>query len=233
MAEKQGHLNGTYYGPAVPPKQHSYLRPGRGGGCACGCGCCLLKLIFDLVLTVVVAVGLLALIFWLIFRPNLVKFHVTDAELTQFNLTTGNTLLNYNLNLNLTIRNPNRRIGIYYDRIEARVFYGGQRFDSQYLTPFYQGHKNTTTLSQAFEGQQVVVLGSGGLSDFNSETAAGVYEIDMRLYLRVRFKLGRIKTFRIKPRIKCGLKVPLSSSSSSATTAFQTEKCDIDWRIFR
>ncbi|KAF8038893.1 hypothetical protein BT93_B1445 [Corymbia citriodora subsp. variegata] len=231
MAEKQGHLNGAYYGPAVPPKQNSYLRPGRGGGCACGCGCCLLKLIFNLVLTVVVTVGLLALLFWLIFRPNLVKFHVTDAELTQFNFTATNTL-NYDLKFNLTIRNPNRRIGIYYDRIEVRPIYGGQRLASEYLTPFYQGHKNTTTLGAEFQGQQLVVLGTSEQSDFSSEQAAGVYDIDMKLYLRVRFKLGKIKTFHIKPRVKCGLKVPLSSSGSAAA-AFQTEKCEIDWRIFR
>ncbi|KAF8006940.1 hypothetical protein BT93_K1054 [Corymbia citriodora subsp. variegata] len=229
MAEKQGHLNGTYYGPAVPTKQHSYFRPGRG--CGCGCGCCLLKLIFNLVLTVVVIVGLLTLLFCLIFRPNLVKFHVTDAELTQFNFTATNTL-SYNLKLNLTIRNPNRRIGIYYDQIEARAIYGGERFDSEYMTPFYQGHKNTTTLSAAFQGQQLVMLGTSEQSDFNSEKAAGIYDIDMMLYLRVRFKLGKIKTFRIKPRVKCGLKIPVSSSGSAATT-FQTEKCDIDWRIFR
>ncbi|KAL3715990.1 NDR1/HIN1-like protein 3 [Eucalyptus grandis] len=232
MAEKQPHLNGAYYGPAVPPKKNSYHRPGRGGGCVCGCGCCLLKLIFNLVLTVVVAVGLLALIFWLIFRPNLVKFHVTDAELTQFNFTATNTL-SYDLKLNLTIRNPNRRIGIYYDSIEVRALYEGQRVASNYLTPFYQGHKNTTTLSTAFQGQQVVQLSTSEQSDFNSEQTAGVYDIDMKLYLRVRFKLGKIKTFRIKPRVKCGLKVPLSSSGSAATTTFQTEKCDIDWRIFR
>ncbi|KAI3409455.1 uncharacterized protein J3R85_019281 [Psidium guajava] len=230
MAEKQAHLNGAYYGPAVPPKQHSYLRPGRGGDCGCGCGCCLLKLIFNLILTVVITFGLLAFLFWLIFRPNLVKFHVTDAELTQFNFTTNNNLLNYNLKLNLTIRNPNRRIGIYYDRIEARAFYGGQRFDAEELTKFYQGHKNTTTLSPTFEGQNVVVLGSDETDDFNTQKADGVYKIDMKLYMRVRFKLGKIKTFRIRPRVKCGLKVPLSSSSASA---FQTEKCDIDWRIFR
>ncbi|XP_010037307.2 NDR1/HIN1-like protein 3 [Eucalyptus grandis] len=231
MAEKQAHLNGGYYGPAVPPKQNSYLRPGRSRGCACGCGFCLLKLIFNIVITVVLTVGLLALLFWLIFRPNLVKFHVTNAELTQFNFTTTNNL-SYNLKLNLTIRNPNRRIGIYYDQIEARVLYGGQRLASDYLTPFYQGHKNTTTLSAAFQGQQLVALGTSEQSDFNSEKATGVYDIDMKLYLRVRFKLGKIKTFRIKPRVKCGLKVPLSSLGSAAAT-FQTEKCDIDWRIFR
>ncbi|KAL3715995.1 hypothetical protein ACJRO7_007715 [Eucalyptus globulus] len=198
MAEKQAHLNSAYYGPAVPPKQHSYLRPSRSGGCACGCGFCLLKLIFNIVLTVVITIGLLALLFWLIFPP----------QPRQFNFTATNTL-SYNLKLNLTIRNPNCRIGIYYDRIE-----------------------NTTTLSAAFQGQQLVVLGTSEQSDFNSEKATGVYDIDMKLYLRVRFKLGKIKTFRIKPRVKCGLKVPLSLSGS-ATATFQTEKCNIDWRIFR
>ncbi|KAL3715999.1 hypothetical protein ACJRO7_007719 [Eucalyptus globulus] len=196
----------------MPPKQHSYLRPSRSGGCGCGCGFCLLKLIFNIILTVVITIGLLALLFWLIFPPNLVKFHITDTELTQFNFTATNTL-----SYNLTIRNPNCRIGIYYDRIEVQALYGGQRLASDYLTPFYQGNKNTTTLSAAFQGQQLVVLGTSEQSDFNSEKATG---------------LGKIKTFRIKPRVKCGLKVPLSLSGS-ATATFQTEKCNIDWRIFR
>ncbi|OWM79040.1 NDR1/HIN1-like protein 10 [Punica granatum] len=227
MSEKQAPLNGAYYGPSVPPRK-SYLRPGRSRGC--GCGCCLLTLLLEIIVTVVVIVGLAAFIFWLIFRPNLLKYHVTDAQLTQFNLTTttsNSQQLNYNLRLNLTLRNPNKKIGVYYDRIEARAYYEGQRFHDVTLPKFYQGHKNTTILSPTFEGQRVIVLGSDELSDFNSDKAAGVYDIDVKLYLRVRFKLGKIKTFRFKPKIKCDLKVPVSTAGSASD--FGSTKCDFDW----
>jgi hypothetical protein len=61
-------------------------------------------------------VGLVLLIFWLIFRPKIVKFYVTEASLTQFNLSSNNTLY-YNLALNTTVRNSNKKFGIYYDAV--------------------------------------------------------------------------------------------------------------------
>ncbi|GKV50595.1 hypothetical protein SLEP1_g57298 [Rubroshorea leprosula] len=59
MAEKHSHLNGAYH------------RHGHGSGCGC---CCLLSFLIKLIVTAVIILGLAALIFWLIFRPNIVKF---------------------------------------------------------------------------------------------------------------------------------------------------------------
>ncbi|XVE75875.1 hypothetical protein DITRI_Ditri12bG0126800 [Diplodiscus trichospermus] len=222
MATKEAHLNGAYYGPSVPPATRNYHRPGRGSGC--GCGCCLLKLLFNIIITAVVIIGLAVLIFWLIFRPNRVKFHVTDVSLTEFNLT--NNTLHYNLAVNMTVRNPNKRIGIYYDRIEARAYYEDQRFDMQTLTPFYQGHKNTSFLNPVFSGQHLVTFGGDQTnSEFNEDRTSGIYDIDVKLYLRIRFKVGKIKTGRFKPKISCDLKVPLNATSG----AFKTTKCDLDF----
>jgi len=223
MAEKQSHLNGAYYGPAVPPPTQTYHRHGRGRGCGC---CCLFSFLLKLVVSLVIIIGLAVLIFWLIFRPTNVKFYVTDASLTEFSLT-GNNTLQYNLAVNITVRNPNRKIGIYYDTIEARALYGDQRFDTETLTPFYQGHKTTSYLSTVFSGQHVVI-GSDELTQFNEEKTAGVYSVDVDLYLRIRFKVGKLKTGRVKPEVKCDLKVPLSSTGNSAV-AFESTKCDIDF----
>lgn len=73
-----------------------------------------------------------------------------------------------------------------------------------------------------------MLLGTSELSAFDTEKTAGVYSIDVKLYLRVKFKVGKIKTWRFKPKVECDLKVPLSSSGTSAG-AFQTTKCDIDF----
>jgi hypothetical protein len=48
------------------------------------------------------------------FSPSNLKIHVTDVSLAQFNLTTNNAHLHFNLALNISIRNPNKRIGLYY-----------------------------------------------------------------------------------------------------------------------
>ncbi|KAA8518501.1 hypothetical protein F0562_015975 [Nyssa sinensis] len=235
---KQSHLNGAYYGPSIPSTK-SYHRPGRGGGgggcfsCCCGCLCsCIFNLIFQIVLTAVVIVGIAIVVVWLIFRPNKVKFNVTDATLTEFNISTPtNTTLYYNLALNMTIRNPNKRIGIYYDRIEARAFYQGQRFAATDLQPFYQRHKNTATLNPEFKGQNVVMLGDSELSNYNSEKSSGTYSIDLKLYLRVRFKFGLFKSPKFKPKIECDLKVPLESNGQTSSGTFETTKCHFDWKL--
>ncbi|GLT47705.1 hypothetical protein SLA2020_213760 [Shorea laevis] len=224
MAEKHSQLNGAYYGPAAPPAR-SYHRHGHGAGCG---RCCLLSFLVKLIVTAVIILGLAALIFWLIFRPNIVKFHVTDASLTQFNLSSDNNL-HYKLAANITVRNPNKKIGIYYDRIEANAYYEDQRFATQQLTPFYQGHKNTSYLNPSFQGQKLVLLGADGVSEYNQEKNSGVYSIDVKLNLRVRFKVGKLKTWRFKPKIECDLKVPLSSSDGGLAGGAETTKCKIDF----
>lgn len=221
---KQPHLNGAYYGPSVPP-QTTYHRHGRGRGCGC-CGsllCALLKII----IAIIVIVGIAVLVFWLVVRPHKVKFEVNEATLTEFNLS--NNTLYYDLALNMTIRNPNKRLGIYYDKIEASPYYEDQRLTTITLTPFYQGHKNTTVLEPAFTGQNMVLLSGSELTSYNSENASGVYSVNVKFSLRVRFKLGKIKTPKYKPKVDCDLTVPLSSGSSASTAVFTPTKCDVDY----
>ncbi|WZZ92055.1 hypothetical protein YC2023_120634 [Brassica napus] len=229
-------LNGAYYGPSIPPPRKVSHSHGRGGGGCCGCigdclgccGCCILSVIFNIVITIAILLGIAALIIWLIFRPNAIKFHVADAKLTQFTLGADNNL-RYNLDLNFTIRNPNRRIGVYYDQIEVRGYYGDQRFGNGNVAPFYQGHKNTTEVGSKLEGQGLVVLNGGDRKDLDEDLKSGIYRIDAKLRLRVRFKFGLIKSWRFKPKVRCDLKVPLGSSNVTSGFQFQRTKCDIDF----
>ncbi|KAK9921435.1 hypothetical protein M0R45_029944 [Rubus argutus] len=228
MSEKQAHLNGAYYGPSIPASE-SYHRPRRGGGGGpLGCCCCIFGLVFKLIFTAVVFMGLAFLVFWLIVRPTRVKFHVTDVKLSQFNFSTDSKPSTItSLSTSPIPRNPNKKIGVYYDRIEATALYEGQRLSTVPLTPFYQGYKNQQTfLNPVFKGQQLIV-GSNLLEEFNQQKSAGVYEIEMKIYLRIRFKLGRIKTGKFKPRIECDLNIPLNNGNSVST--FQTEKCSVDY----
>ncbi|MCI32639.1 protein YLS9-like, partial [Trifolium medium] len=52
------------------------------------------------------------------YSPSDIKFHVTDASLTKFNLTNNNTL-DYKLEANITSRNPNKNVIVYYREITA------------------------------------------------------------------------------------------------------------------
>ncbi|KAI3957979.1 hypothetical protein MKW98_020621 [Papaver atlanticum] len=182
--------------------------------------CCVPKCIFKIILSILIALGLAVLIVWLILRPiNHLKFNVTDASLTQFNIT-GNDMLHYDLAVDLNLRNPNKKIGVYYDQIEARAFYDGRRFDSVMLTPFYQGHKNTTILRPVFKGQRLLPNVQG---EYNKDMVDGKFNVEVKLYLKMRFKAGVVKTTKFKPRVKCEFEVPLAGSNPAI--GFTPKKC--------
>ncbi|GKC92387.1 NDR1/HIN1-like protein 3, partial [Tanacetum coccineum] len=194
---EQPQLNGAYYGPSIPPpskKTRSYHRhSGRSCNplsCLCSCIC---NLVCQILITILVLIGIAVLVFWLIYRPSTPKFHVNEATLTQFTLSPNNNTLYYNLAVNMTFRNPNKRIGIYYDRIEAIGEYHGERFDSKFLETFYLGHKQENDLSTVFSGERLVVLGNGDKLKYTKESSDGVYEIDLKLKLKMRLKVGWAK----------------------------------------
>lgn len=72
----------------------------------------------------------------------------------------------------------------------------------------------------------MVLLGTSEQSNFNSETTDGIYSIDLKINLKIRAKVGWIKIGKFKPKIKCGLKVPLTNGKSAGS--FEATKCSLD-----
>ncbi|KAI3743328.1 hypothetical protein L1987_61035 [Smallanthus sonchifolius] len=233
----QPHLNGAFYGPPIQQKTKSYHRPGNHGGscnlitCCFSCICsCIFNLICQFLITVAIFLAFIGLIFWFIFRPNAPKFYVDDVTLTQFTLSPTNNALYFNLTVNMTFRNPNRRLGIYYDSIQANAMYHGQRFSTAELTGFYLGHKNENNVRTVYKGDQLVMLGVVE-SKYVSEKSDDVYRIDLKLRLKIRFKVLWLKTPKFKPKFDCDLKVPLSSKGrvSVSGAKFERTECDFNW----
>ncbi|KAJ6790520.1 NDR1/HIN1-like protein 3 [Iris pallida] len=221
--KQQVQLNGAYYGPPVPPRDNTYRSAGRRGS-DCGCGC-LLAALLKLIISVVVSVGVIILVLWLLFRPQRVQVHVESATLTQFNLTNTTNALAYNLTMDVSIRNPNRRVAFYWDRIEARAIYDGYRFGYDALPAFYQGHRTTTTLHPAFRGQQAAPGSVAGT--FEREKGEGSFYVQVELSTKLRIKVLRfVKLGHFKPRkIDCVVKLPVPGSTGS----FERTKCHVDW----
>ncbi|RXH82774.1 hypothetical protein DVH24_003272 [Malus domestica] len=96
-------------------------------------------------------------------------------------------------------------------------------------TPFYQDHKNITIVPVVLQGQQWVKFQKRDVSRFNSETAAGVYNIRVEFYLRIRYKRVRIlKKMTDLTKIYCKqVKVPLSSYNETCAGGlkFNPTKC--------
>ncbi|KAI9122115.1 hypothetical protein K1719_006804 [Acacia pycnantha] len=229
MADKQPHLNGAYYGPSVPPPQPPQPHYRRDRNCCC----CLFGFFWKLLLALIVIGGLAVLIFWLVVQPRGFKFYVSDAQLTRFDLPSDNNL-RYDLVLNFTARNPNKKLSIYYDRVEARAFYDDQRFATAdvitHMNSFRQSTKSSDPMSAYFSGQHLMVSDSGDLlTQYNEEKTKGAFNVDVKLYFRIRFKLGDVISGDYHPRVKCELSLPLTSNTTSPAIAFESTKCDVDF----
>ncbi|PIA54380.1 hypothetical protein AQUCO_00900728v1 [Aquilegia coerulea] len=221
---EQSQLNGAYYGPSVPP-QRSYHSHGRGRGCG---PCCFLGFLCKLIVSIVVLVGIAVLVLWLVYRPTEIKVHVVNATLREFNLTDNNNQIRYNLALDMSVRNTNRKIGVYYDRIQADAFYEGEWFAGTEIDTFFQGRKNTTMIHPVFQGTSSIRLSGSDITRFDRERSDGTFNIDVRLNLRIRFKVGDVKTRRLKPNVKCDVRVPLTPNRASVG-AFDTKRCKFNF----
>ncbi|KAK7284795.1 hypothetical protein RJT34_19548 [Clitoria ternatea] len=225
---KQPHLNGAYYGPAIPPAaQQPRYHHHRSRSCCC----CLFGIFWKILAALIVLAGLTILIFWLVVQPRPFKFYVDATDLTQFEYHTNNNTLNYNMVLNFTVRNPNKKLSIYYDKVEALAFYEDTRFGSYdvitYLNSFRQYKKSTSPMSAVFAGERVLVLDNDQIAKFNEDKNAGAFDIFVKLYFRIRFRLGDRTTSTYKPKVKCDIRVPLIANN--VTTFFKTTECDVDF----
>ncbi|KAJ4751446.1 hypothetical protein LUZ62_085851 [Rhynchospora pubera] len=184
--------------------------PPRGGCCSRFCSS-----LFSL--------GFLILIYWLIFQPHQIRVYMNSATLSNFSLsdpTSTSPSLSYNLSLNISLRNPNRKIGIYYDRLSATAFYNGSQLgqtESNFFESFFQHTKSTRMVYPVFEGSQ------GDLSKdvkdaFNNDKNDGAYNLDVKLNAKLRHKLWFIK-LSFKPKIDCWLRFPLTANGSASMAA--------------
>ncbi|KAK7314666.1 hypothetical protein VNO77_33193 [Canavalia gladiata] len=98
----------------------------------------------------------------------------------------------------IAIRNPNKKSIVYYRGITTIAWYKDNDFGLVSLTPFDQGHKNTTFLRAVFKGKSVFKLEAKQLE----ETSVRIYnDLAVDLDLRIRFKEGRFKSSRFNPPI--------------------------------
>ncbi|EHA8591654.1 NDR1/HIN1-like protein 10 [Cocos nucifera] len=191
----------------------------RGQETSSGGLCCLCKALFKLI----AFVGFSVFSFWLIFRPHRFKAYITTASLSRFDLAADNSTLQYNLSLDLNIRNPNRRIGIYYDRIEATALYDGSQLNTTTLPTFYQHTKNTTVLHPAFDGRSPA-LGTAAAT-FKRDKGEGFFYVEVKGDAKIRLKVWFIKTRHFNTRIECMVKIPAPGSSKP----FENTKCHVDY----
>ncbi|GFQ06936.1 protein yls9 [Phtheirospermum japonicum] len=140
-------------------------------------------------ISLVAAVLLTVLLVWLILRPTKPRFVLQDAAVYAFNLTPPN-FLTANLQITLSSRNPNGRVGIYYDRVDVYAAYHSQQITlATRLPASYQGHKDITVWSPFLYAAAVPVAPYLAAA-LEQDEAAGAVLVNIRVDGRVRWKVG-------------------------------------------
>ena len=101
--------------------------------------------------------GITVLVLWLVYRPYKPRFTVVGAAIYGLNAT-GPPLMSTTMQFTILIRNPNRRVSIYYDKLSAFVSYKNQAITPQVvLPPLYLEKHSTVSLSPVIGSSLVPV----------------------------------------------------------------------------
>lgn len=189
--------------PQPPPKKR------RSRSCCCKFLCWTISLLLILIVAIGITIGIL----FLVFRPKLPKYSIDGLRVTQFSLSEDNNLA-ATFNVTVTARNPNKKIGIHYEGgSHVSAWYMDTKLCEGSLPKFYQGHKNTTVLHLPLSGQ---IQNATGLQTVIQEQLQQTGNIPLNLKAKqpVRVKLGKLKLFKVKFRVRCRLVVDSLESNN-------------------
>ncbi|XP_058106667.1 NDR1/HIN1-like protein 26 [Magnolia sinica] len=149
----------------------------------------LYKRLFYAISTFLISILSILFLTWLILRPSKPHFFLQQTNVYQLNLS-GPHLINSSIEATLLSKNPNKKVGVLYDQIQAYASYKGQQITlHSSIPPFYQPHEVTNTLSALLMGSWVPVAPSFGY-EVDRDQVSGKLSLDLKLNGRLRWKVG-------------------------------------------
>ncbi|EOY27130.1 Late embryogenesis abundant hydroxyproline-rich glycoprotein family, putative [Theobroma cacao] len=202
--------------------RHRYRR-------SCCCSCCLWTSVAILLLILLAAIA--GAILYVLYRPHRPTFTVSSLKISTLNITSGSKLIT-NINLNVTAKNPNKKLVYTYDPITISLItnddidIGDGSFGS-----FVHGTKNTTLLKAAITSNQELDDTSAGKLKTALNSKNGL-QLKIKLVTKVKAKMGALKTPKLGIRVICeGIKATAPKGKSATTASTSDAKCKVDLRI--
>lgn len=169
-------------------------------------------------------VGVVTFILWLSLRPHRPRFHVHKFSVA--NLGEGGAGFT-EITFNVTARNSNQNIGIYYDSMEASIYYKDQRVaETSLLFPFYQEPKNTTVIYDELKGTTITITenSSERTSELINDVAKGTLLFRLELTSTIRFKVSTWKSKSHRMHTSCDVGV---GQDGNILAASKDKRCPV------
>lgn len=184
------------------------------------------------IMALVVIILIIIFLFWVITKPTKPAFVLQDATVYAFNLSSPNTLTS-RLQVTLSSRNPNDKIGIYYDRLDVYASYRGQQISLATMLPAsYQGHKDINVWSPYLYGNAVPI--SPYLCDsLTQDLNTGMVLVDIKINGKVRWRVGTFVSSRYHLNGNCPAYISFGQKSkgigNEGAVKYQfVQKCHIE-----
>ncbi|TKW17879.1 hypothetical protein SEVIR_5G397501v4 [Setaria viridis] len=104
------------------------------------------------------------------------------------------------------VSNPNRRVSVYYDRIQAAGLYQGERFGRAEVPVSFQGTRRTDAVPAVRVGSSPVDL---NVSEFGEDNGTRVFPVDLWVDGVVRYKFGELAAAASTLAVNCRLALKL------------------------
>ncbi|KNA06098.1 hypothetical protein SOVF_184230 [Spinacia oleracea] len=170
----------------------------------------LLKRIAAGILTFIFIVLLVILIIWAVLKPSKPSFVLQDATLYNFNLTSPAQLTSV-FQVTVQSRNPNDKVGIYYDRMLTYATYHDQQISLPTSIPStYQDTNGMNIWSPFLQGQSVPIAPYIG-AQINNELQMGSVKLVIKMDGRVRFRVGSFVSGSYRIHVNCPAYIPIGN----------------------
>ncbi|CAA7048263.1 unnamed protein product [Microthlaspi erraticum] len=147
-------------------------------------------------------VAFVVLLIWAILHPHAQHFVLRDVTVYDFNISLPNYVTS-NIQVSLSSKNPNDRIGIFYPHVNVYASYRNQEVTMRSLMPItYQGHDEESAWSPVLKGFGVPVepyLSESLYQDLNN----GALLLDIKVDGCVKFIVGSWVSACYRLRVDC------------------------------
>lgn len=181
------------------------------------------KLICAIVLGLLFLIGIITFILWLSLRPHRPRFYVQAFSISGLAQEAG--FGNSQIIYNVTARNSNQNIGVYYDAMLLTVFYQeDQRIGGlPVLFPFYQEPKNTTVIAGVLGGSALTVTGEQW-QQFLADKARGEVVFRVEITSTIRFRISSWDSKRHRMHVNCPVHV---GPDGLILSTYANKKCPV------
>ncbi|OMO64193.1 Late embryogenesis abundant protein, LEA-14 [Corchorus capsularis] len=205
--------------PTHPPKSKPPSHGEGGGGAGRSCGLCIF--IFLLL------AGVTALTVWLVYRPHKPRFTVVGAAIYELNAT-SQPFISTSMQFTVVTRNPNRRVSIFYDKLQTYVSYKNQQITPPVdMPPLYHETKSTVVLSPVL-GSKMVPASAEVVNGLMMDESYGVVVLRVVLVGKLRWKAGIIKTGKYGVYVRCDVWVGLKKGAVGQVPLLGAPPCKVD-----